>query len=529
VRRFEHANGRFWQVDRQPGRLDIRWGKSGTHGQGRTVVIPDDDVDAKLAELIAKQLAEGYREVTKPDDVVKTIEPERRWFRRFEDGARFRELTLDGRHVQQRTGLLQPDDDDRDETNTAEHPTPEAAREIMAKVIAATIRDGFVLVSESEQPPEALDAPAKPAAENVELELQCRAAPDHAETWAVYADWLMAHDDVRGELAALRARGKELDAARVFGAHQRTLLGTHNGVADAVKLTSWRHGFPIAAAIKLAHRERDDERDLAAVTAAFLALPIATFVDALRFGLMAFSDANDWRPTLDAVIAAKHAQWIRELRFDDYTFSDSEISWTPYGDFTGALARLPRLEELRIRSGAGGTLGTLVLPALKKFVRVSGGLRAHEIDSIANATWPELEHLEVWFGRGGYGAEGDVPRIQRILDGEGLPALRHLGIVNCEFSDSLIPALAASKLLPRLRTLDLSKGIAASAATAALIEHAAAFRHLESIDLAENMLTDANVIRLQKVFANMKLDEQRAEDMDDDADDDDYRYAALGE
>ena len=176
-----------------------------------------------------------------------------------------------------------------------------------------------------------------------------------------------------------------------------------------------------------------------------------------------------------------------------------------------------------------GVLGTIILPGLKRFVRISGGLRASEIDSICAATWPALEHLEVWFGAGAYGAEGDVPRIRPIFDGIGLPNLHHLGIVNCEFSDSLIEPLAGSVVLPRLRTLDLSNGVMAARATELLLANAAAFRHLASIDLKSNLFTLEEARRVAAALPNVTIGTQREREEDEDDPDEDYRYVALGE
>ncbi len=151
------------------------------------------------------------------------------------------------------------------------------------------------------------------------------------------------------------------------------------------------------------------------------------FVDTLRFGLAAFSHDNDWRATLDVVLDAAQASRIKDLRFDAYRYEDSEISWTPFGDFTGAWARLPALEVLHIRSGKGGTLGTLDLPKLRTFVRESGGLRASEIEAICHARWPALEHLAVWFGSPNYGAEGTVDAIRASRITQALPQVTSSG------------------------------------------------------------------------------------------------------
>lgn len=530
MRRFEHPSGKFWSAAIHRQTIQIRWGKTGTHGQGRMLGFESDaHARAKLAELAAKQLAEGYVEIADPKAIIAELPKHERWSRRFERKPNdYLELTLDGKRVQKRAGTTGVDEPDLDhDLSIVEHDSEEQARSIVEALINHATANGFLLVYETE--PHIVDVNKIVVAVNPELEAQCRAEPDNPAPWLVYADWLMLQGDVRGELAALRARGREREADAFLRAHRVALLGGTD-LVDVVRITSWRHGFAVAAAIK---REQDPEAvvgKVAELTSQFLSGPLAHYVEALRFGLAGFSNNNDWGPTLDAVIGSRVGPQIRSLRFDDYSSEDSEISWTPFGDFSHAWPELARLEELVIRSGAGGELGTIVLPALKKFVRISGGLKGVEIDAICNATWPALEHLEMWFGASQYGAEGDVTRIRPILDGVGLPKLRHLGIVNCEFVDSAIEPLAGSKLLPQLRTLDLSSGIMAARATKTLIEHAAAFRHLDAIELDRNLLVPSEVAQLKKALPNVKIGKQRERDDDEDADpEDDYRYVALGE
>jgi hypothetical protein len=113
-----------------------------------------------------------------------------------------------------------------------------------------------------------------------------------------------------------------------------------------------------------------------------------------------------------------------------------------------------------------------------------------------------------------------------------LPALRHLGLANSEFVDSAIEALAGSKILPRLRTLDLSHGVMAGRGARLLVEHAPAFGHLASIDLDHNFLLPGEVSQIKQALPNIKVGEQRDRgdsDDEDEAEDGDDRYVALSE
>ncbi|MDQ3340173.1 MAG: hypothetical protein M4D80_33875 [Myxococcota bacterium] len=363
---------------------------------------------------------------------------------------------------------------------------------------------------------------------NLTLEAEIVAAREPAATKAaasVYADWLQQQSDVRGELASLFLAGQEDEAREWLAKNPTKLFGDLD-----VKLNSevgglvWEHGFLRGASLK--RQGIDSKTDLAALTRAFLALPVARLVTELRFGLAGYENDNDWSETLAAVAESQQAPQIRVLRFDDYTSEDSEISWTAFGDFSPYWSSLPQLEELVIASGEGGTLGDLALPNLRKFTRISGGLGEDEITAIFAARWPKLEHLEVWFGDEHYGGAGKVEHLAPLLDGRISKKLTHLGIVNCEFVHEVIGPLARSPLLQQLRTLDLSKGALQDTDVDLLLTHADAFHHLDLLDLSENLL-NARGAEIYARLPHAKVDEQRYGERGDD--EDESRYVALGE
>ena len=336
---------------------------------------------------------------------------------------------------------------------------------------------------------------------------------------SVYADWLQQHGDVRGELAALALAGQLAEVKASVAANPTPLLGDLD-IALGVELydLDWSGGFLTGASLR---RDKDGDTDLAALTRAFLALPVARFVRRLRFGLASFESNNDWTPAMEAVASSIQAPHVTSLRFDDYASDDCELSWTPFGDFSAAWARLPALEELVIRSGAGGTLGTLDLPALRSFVRISGGIAASEIQAILGARWPALEKLEIWLGTSRYNAEATVELLAPLLGGRVPPALVHLGLRDSELVHELVPALAASPVTRKLRVLDLSMGALRDGDVDVVLAHADAFRHLARFDLSRNQLGAARAAEIRAVLPNADVGSQR----DDDGD----RYVAVGE
>lgn len=534
-RRFELGD-RYWEIDDNDGATVVRlaWGSVGktTQRLDRDFAGDRTATVAYVDKQIAAQLAKGYVEVTIVADVPRPALPDSRRAR-FEWTAvdrHFLEVLVTGTKVHHRSGRLELDEDrpkERvDESATSRFPTPEAAH-ARFEALCDEARARHVEEIDLSQPP----APRVPAASAIvpvmadynALEQQCLDAPNAPEPWLVYADHLEAEGDPRGQIAALARAGKAVD---------RLVLDQLRGIADADDVEDdergsedgglrfdfgFRFGFIRHAEIRFA-RERGIELDL--ITRRFLAAPVARFVESLRFGLADFEGHNDWAPTLRAVVESAQAERIRELAFDAFTQEDSELSWVSYGDFGGLLARLPRLERLHVCAGGKGSLGALP-PSLKILVRESGGLARGELLEILAAPLPAIEHLELWTGSHHYGGACELSDLARILEARDLPRLRHLGIVDSELTNALIPALAASAILPQLESLDLSRGVATAEAASALVAHARAFRHLASIDLSANLLSTDEVAQIRGALDNVIVTEQRPFDGD--------HYVAVGE
>lgn len=428
----------------------------------------------------------------------------------------FREVSWDGRVVRivggrssQKTPQLV---DHVFQKHGEKHATAEEARTAFKRHVTNDQRNFKTHTTKATFLPQ-LEGPAKfVSAPELEAAFE-RASPESRGAAAqVYADWLLGQGDLRGQLAAQGPAFLEANASALLGEVDYTL-------GSELLDLKWSHGLLVGATLKRTHL--DSSTDLAMFTSQFLELPVARFVTELRFGLASFESDNDWSETLAAVVNSPRGSSIKRLCFDDYTSEDCEISWTPFGDFSPYWSKLPALEWLHIRSGAGGTLGALDLPNLKTFIRESGGLSEGEIESIVRAKWPKLERLDVWFGSDGYGAEGNVSLVQPLLDGVGLERLTHLGFVNCEFSSELLAATLQSKVLPKLKVLDFSKGILGDADVEVMLKNVDRLKHLERLDVSENLIDDVD--RLKAALRNVVAEDQR------DDDDGEYRYCAVGE
>ncbi len=360
-------------------------------------------------------------------------------------------------------------------------------------------------------------------AENAALEAAVLAGSPGAP--GVLADWLQSQGDARGELAALVVAG--VDVAGWLTTHGARVFGDLDVKLDSeLRGLTFRDGF--LDGVSLRRSGMDSTTDLPTMTAAFLAMPVCRFLTSLRFGLASFESDNSWTKTIAAVTASPRAGQIRSLSFDDYTSEDCELSWTPFGDFSEAWDQLPALEHLLVRAGGDGQLGDIALPSLRSFERATGGLATAEFDCILRARWPRLERLTLWLGNADYGGDVPVAQLQRIFDGDVPASLVQLGLTNAQIAPQLIEPLARSKVLPRLRVLDLKMGVLNDGDVDMLLRYAPAFRHLQVFDLSENLFGE-RLEELQEALPNADLTAQRWEADMEPGPEANRRYTAVGE
>jgi hypothetical protein len=186
---------------------------------------------------------------------------------------------------------------------------------------------------------------------------------------------------------------------------------------------------------------------------------------------------------------------------------------------------MKNLESLTIRGG-DFALGTLDLPNLKELTIVTGGLKKSNLAAICKAKWPRLEKLELWTGSKSYGADTTIKDVKPIFDGTNFPVLTTLGLKNCEYVNEIAAEISSAKILPRLKALELSKGVLHTKGVQALVEKKAAFAHLTRLDLSDNFL-DASAQKLAStIIAQVRTKPQRTAYGEDT---EENRYVALGE
>jgi uncharacterized protein (TIGR02996 family) len=432
--------------------------------------------------------------------------------------SKFWEIERSGNTFTVRYGKIGTDG----QTQTKVFDSDAQATKEYTKMVASKTKKGYALVESVERAPE---PGSNPALEQAILDDPAFSEGGAKGPWLVYADWLQLQDDARGALIA--AHASDGDVAGILEANKKAFLGRFAGDLEPYVELTWHMGFWRSARVfcdyDSAEAMPESVKTIASVVGHVLRHPSARFLHELRIGLVeTFVDGEaDWEDAVDAVVKNGVRPSLRRLVIGDFELGDdTEVSWTSIGSLKGLWTVLPRLESLEVQGGSI-ELGKIDAPNLKTLKLRTGGLPSEPAKQLAKATLPALEHLEVWFGADEYGAECTVAEANGILKSKGLPSVTWLGLMNAEFANELPALLVASKLLPQLKTLDLSMGTMTDEGAKVILDNAKAFAHLEAINLDDNFIGDDLASQLKEALPNASLGDQ------DEAGD--YIYVSVGE
>lgn len=440
--------------------------------------------------------------------------------RRFEfsDGTsdKFWEIAVEGETYTVRYGRKGTDG----QTSTKVFGSPAEAEKKAASAIAGKVKKGYLEVEASERavdPTEALIA-----------RLQADPA---ADAWSVLADRLQAEGDPRGELIsvqralavaptdALRAREAEL-----LEAHGKDFFGLVRPGSEESEITEvvWANGY--WSRVKVAGGWDHEDVDAPKVLSAVLRHPSALFLRELEIGLLEYDGESSFDEAVKLLVKNGIRPALRRLHIGAFEYPDeTEISWTFHANVDPLGPILPNLEDLRI-TGGGIDLGALKADRLRKLVLETGGLPAAPARHLASASFPALEHLEVWFGTDDYGGECGEAEVQALLaNTAGLPAVRWLGLKNADFQDAIAAVVGQGALVAQLTHLDLSMGTLTDAGARALLEAMPKLQHLEVLDISENFVSDELVAQLRAAFPGT------LEAADQEEQDGDWLYTTVSE
>ncbi len=363
---------------------------------------------------------------------------------------------------------------------------------------------------------------------NPKLESELLKNPKDTDTWAVYADWLTEQDDPQGPILGKGITGQNISSE--IDAHAESLLGDvlkeawdkakaakskkdyySESQSKAVRLKWSPYGFLREARIADVY-ERDGP-PLDELLPALLMCSAARFIEGLTLGLWVADDENDYSSAYESIVQTGPHPWLQRLFIGDFVYPDeTEISWTMVGNVAKVLPFLPNLKSLKLRGSDVG-LAPLKHERLEALSIESGGVGEAAVKAIGHAQLPSLKKLEVWLGTEDYGGGGSIDLLDPLFEGDGYPKLETLGLMNGEYPADILSQLQGSKLLPRLKAIDLSMSVLQDDDVAPLVSEDDKFQHLERIDLSEGFLSEDMQATLEKLYeGKIILSEQRTEE-----------------
>lgn len=259
----------------------------------------------------------------------------------------------------------------------------------------------------------------------------------------------------------------------------------------------------------------------------FLAYPESRETPAIIFGMFGGDDMETTcAPLVEKLVSVRgRLPNLRGIFIGDILSEECEISWINQSDVSPLFRAYPKLEHFRIRGTNGLTLGEIHHARLKSLVIESGGLDVDVLRDAVSEDLPALEHLEIWLGSENYGGNVSLEDLEPVLSGRKFPRLKYLGLRDSELQDEIAAAVAASPILARLETLDLSLGTLTDEGASVLLT-SEAFHGLKKIDLHHHFLSDGMMARLKESRLNIDLSDQNQADEDGD---EMHRYIAVSE
>ena len=425
--------------------------------------------------------------------------------RERKDGRRdFWEIKVKKQALEIKAGIVNI----RHKVETQKFPTGTAAKAARGKLVAAKLRAGFAepIVLGSQFLPE-------PWPTNPELEAAIREDRSDPGPYGVYADWLQTRGAEVGELVALAAaieRRPDRRKQQLFAA----LAGRLALPTAEFATFGYRHGFWQWLRFENAKDWMESKFEPAQLAQKLFSNPLCAALDELRLGILRWDHNYEDVPAVLAIAGGfAWSKTLSRLHVGDVT-DQIDMAHHVIGDVGRPITKgFPALRWLKLHSGSqtwrGGaeTFGVrgLELPQLETLIVETCAMTKLRLKHLLAAQLPALTRLELWFGSPGMDCTATVRDLEPLLGGKLFPRLRHLALVNHEFTDALIARLADSPLAARLHTLDLSKSTLDDASAPALAALAPRFGALEVLDVDDNFLTSSGLRALRAAFAGVKV------------------------
>ncbi|HEY0252838.1 MAG TPA: hypothetical protein VGC41_14985 [Kofleriaceae bacterium] len=362
-------------------------------------------------------------------------------------------------------------------TTTRTFQRDDQARAQLAQLTAERVAQGFTPLARDQR--------------HSDIETAIESDPENPASYSVYADWLMAQGDPRGQVmaAAIAADGQpdaDKQFARALKKNIHELLGPLAPYAIAAKgdpdVFAWRFGV-----IHRAYLHAARQRPLDAVLDQLLGHVSGRFLVEL-----ALAEKDRIQEAL-GVLATRAPTSLRALRL-------WQVGAPQLGELWPALPRLRRLAL----EGRSLELGTLDLPQLEKLELIDSQMRAATGRAIALSPFPHLEQLRVDFGHGYMTGNATIDDVFEFLARKDVPNLRHLALVHTRYPRELVMELADSGMSRQLEHLDLSYDELSDANAIELARRRANFPKLQTLDVTGNRLSERGLVAIREVAATVR-------------------------
>lgn len=348
---------------------------------------------------------------------------------------------------------------------------------------------------------ERTDAGYRPIARDprhVELERAIAADPEAAASYSVYADWLQAAGDPRGNVMAVaiaaEQRGDDKAFPKLLKKHVHDLLGPlaelcahHHGDREGdPEVFAWRFGV-----IHRAYLHADRQKPLDRALDRLLRHASGRFLVDLT--LVQNDRIQD---TID-LLAQRPPTSLRALRL--WAVSNVKLA-----------ALWPALPQLRRLSLSGHALGLtdrgvrFELPELERLELVDSQMAAASARALRDAPFPKLEQLRLDFGSGYTTGDASIDDVFELLARKDLPAMRQLALVRTRYIRELVMELGSSTVARNLEVLDLSHNQMTDANATDLARRRANFPRLTILDVTGNRLSAQGLAALAEVAVTIR-------------------------
>lgn len=274
--------------------------------------------------------------------------------------------------------------------------------------------------------------------------------------------------------------------------------------------------------IKIDYDEYEKDAKIEDKIEAFANDPRAAEVKELITGSYDFEASNSTADTIEKLVAVKDKlPNLKAIFIGDITYEECEISWIQQSNISPLLIAFPALEYLQVRGGTDLEFSSLNHDTLQTLIIETGGMPPNVVTAVANANLPALTKLVLWLGDENYGFKSTIEDLSPIVTGEKFPHLKYLGLQDSVIQDEIAQAIAASPVLDKIETLDLSMGTLSDSGGQALLE-SAGIKKLKHLNLRHHFLSDDMMAKLRGLGIDINLDDQEE-------DDDDYRFIEVSE